>query len=224
MSETLSNIEYAHKIHEKNHGSSSSEWIEILEVVALAIVAVATAWSGYQAAKWDGHSAEQYSRASRATVQSQAKSAMAKQDTLYDVITFNGWVGAKLRGDETLTAFFERRFRPEWATAFAAWIKLDPMNNPSAPPGPMMMAEYSNANQTEAAKLEEEASHEFEHGVAARQTGDQYVKVTVLLATGLLLVALGQRFKRRGPRIVLVAIALTLLVGSTAYLAMLPRA
>lgn len=224
MSETLSNIEYAHKIHEKNHGTGPAEWIELLEAVALAVVAVATAWSSFQAAKWDGHSAEEYSRASQATVKSQTKSAMARQDTLYDVVTFNGWVGAKLRGDEKLTAFFERRFRAEYAVAFTAWIKLDPINNPSAPPGPMAVPEYFNANAAESATLEQAASHAFEAGVKMRETGDQYVKVTVLLATGLLLVALGQRFKLRAPRVAIVVIALTLLAGSAAYLLTLPRA
>ena len=31
--------------------------VEILEAVLLAVVAIATAWSGYQAAKWDGENA-----------------------------------------------------------------------------------------------------------------------------------------------------------------------
>jgi hypothetical protein len=33
------------------------ELVEILEAVLLAIVAIGTAWSGYQAAKWDGRQA-----------------------------------------------------------------------------------------------------------------------------------------------------------------------
>src|SRR3546814_20453856 len=32
--------------------------VEILEALLLAVVAVATAWSGYHAAKWDGRQAE----------------------------------------------------------------------------------------------------------------------------------------------------------------------
>jgi hypothetical protein len=34
------------------------EVVEILEAFLLAIVAIATAWSGYQAARWDGREAE----------------------------------------------------------------------------------------------------------------------------------------------------------------------
>jgi hypothetical protein len=51
---------------------ASSRWeeiVEILEAVLLAIVAVATAWSGYQAAKWDGRQSELYGVASTVRIQ-----------------------------------------------------------------------------------------------------------------------------------------------------------
>jgi hypothetical protein len=62
---------------------------------------------------------------------SQEKATLAGQDHLYDITTFDGWVGAKVSGRDKLAAFYERRFRPEYATAFSAWLKLDPINNPS---------------------------------------------------------------------------------------------
>jgi hypothetical protein len=133
MPEATSNIEFAHKIHEQghHHGSPSgshAEWVEILEAVVLAIVAIATAWSGYQASRWGALSAENYSRASRTTVLSQEKATLAGQDRLYDIVTFNGWVASKVAGRDKLAAFYERRFRPEYAIAFQAWWKLDPIN------------------------------------------------------------------------------------------------
>ena len=39
------------------------EVIEIIEAFILALVAVATAWSGYQAAEWAGKRAEEYAKA-----------------------------------------------------------------------------------------------------------------------------------------------------------------
>ncbi len=69
MAETTSNIEFAHKIHEQ-------------------AVAVLTAWSGYQAAKWDAESAEAYARASSTTVAGQEQQTLAGQDHLYDIVTF----------------------------------------------------------------------------------------------------------------------------------------
>jgi hypothetical protein len=229
MPEATSNVEFAHKIHEQGHHHESSsgsraEWVEILEAVLLAIVAIATAWSGYEASRWGALSAENYSRASRTTVLSQEKATLAGQDRLYDIVTFNGWVASKVASRDKVAAFYERRFRPEYAIAFQAWSKLDPINNPSAPQGPIFMPEYKNANAAESAQLAEQAKAYFEKGVSTRDTGDDYIKVTVFLATVLLLTALSQRFKVLGPRIAVAAVAVVLLCISGYWLLILPRA
>jgi len=230
MPEVTSNVEFAHRIHEHGHTASAAsahgraQWVEIVEAVVLAIVAVVTAWSGYQAAKWDALSAQHYNLSSRAAIASQERATLAGQDRLYDITTFNGWVAATMAGNKKLSAFYERRFRPEYGTAFIAWQKLDPVNNPLAPPGPIFMAEYKNANAQESSKRGEEAESSFEKAVSMRETGDQYVKVTVLLATVLFLTALSQRFEIFGPRVVVGATAFVLLVTATLWMLTFPRA
>src|SRR5271163_822201 len=111
MPEATSNVEFAHKIHEHGHHPSASsgreQWVEIAEAVVLAIVAVAPAWSGYQAAVWDALSSQHYSLSSSAGVQSQEKATLAGQDRIYDIVTFNGWVAAKVAGKEKLMDFYE---------------------------------------------------------------------------------------------------------------------
>jgi hypothetical protein len=69
-----------------------------------------------------------------------------------------------------------------------------------------------------------EARSYFEKGVSTRETGDHYIKVSVFLATVLLLTALGQRFRTSGPRIVVLAAAFVLLIISTFWIFNLPRA
>jgi hypothetical protein len=229
MSEATSNVEFAQKIHESRHEhplptDRRSKWVEIIEALVLAIVAVATAWSGYQAAKWDALSARNYNLASRTTAISEEKATLAGQDRLYDITTFNAWVYAKIAGRDRLATFYERRFRPEYAIAFAAWWKLDPINNPTAPPGPIFMAEYANANGQASANLNHQAQKYFEDGGGMRETGDRYVKVTVFLATVLLLTALGQRFEIVGARVAVLLVAFGLLVMSTFWILTLPRA
>ncbi len=86
------------------------------------------------------------------------------------------------------------------------------------------MAEYTNVNSQESAKLAQQAQLHFEKGVSMRDTGDKYVRVTVFLATVLLLTALSQRFKIFGPRVAVVAVALVLLVMSTYWILTFPRA
>jgi hypothetical protein len=229
MVESTSNVEFANKVIEHAHHPPSSaesrtKWVEIAEAIVLAIVATSTAWSGYQAAKWDALSAQNYNLASRTTVLSQEKATLAGQDRLYDITTFNGWVLAKTSGNDRLAAYFQRRFRPEYATAFAAWQLLDPFNNPSAPIGPIFMPEYTSANGQESASLTQEAKTYYQKAVSTRETGDNYVRVTVFLATVLLLTALSQRFEILGPRIAVVAVAFVLLIISTYWVLTYPRA
>jgi hypothetical protein len=229
MVESTSNIEFANKVIEHAHRrrslpESRTKWVEIAEAIVLAIVATSTAWSGYQAAKWDALSAQNYNLASRTTVLSQEKATLAGQDRLYDITTFNGWVLAKTNGNDRLAAYFQRRFRPEYATAFAAWQEFDPFNNLSAPVGPIFMPEYTNANGQESANLAQEARAYYQEAVSTRETGDNYVRVTVFLATVLLLTALSQRFEILGPRVAVVAVACALLIISIYWVLTYPRA
>src|SRR5947199_8834249 len=92
---------------------SRFETIEIIEAVILALVAVATAWSGYQAAKWAGNRAEQYAEASRLRVTAEGLATLAGQERIYDSDTFNSWLAAKLRGQAESAEFFERPLRYE---------------------------------------------------------------------------------------------------------------
>jgi hypothetical protein len=229
MVESTSNIEFANKVIEHAHHRSSpaesrTKWVEIAEAIVLAIVATSTAWSGYQAAKWDALSAQNYNLASRTTVLSQEKATLAGQDRLYDITTFNDWVFAKTSGNDRLAAYFQRRFRPEYATAFAAWQEFNPFNNLSAPVGPIFMPEYTNANGQESANLAQEARAYYQEAVSTRETGDRYVRVTVFLATVLLLTALSQRFEILGPRVAVVAVACALLIISMYWVLTYPRA
>jgi len=228
MSEATTNIEFAHNVLEKRHHGAPSErraaWVEIVEVTVLSIVALATAWSGYQAARWGALSAKNYALATRTSVRGQVRATLVGQDRLYDIVTFNGWIAANTAGNKKLAALYERRFRTEYKIAFAAWQKLDPFNNDSAPPGPTFMAEYVNTNSQMSERLVDESREYFERGVSSRETGDNYVKVTVFLATVLLLTALSQRVKIVGPRIALVSVASILLLISTYWILILPRA
>ena len=229
MPEQSSNVEIAHKINEQahRHGSGShrqSPLVEIAEAIVLAVVAVATAWSGYQATKWDAVSNQNYSLAASTNMKAQERATLAGQDRLYDIVTFNGWIAAESAGNKTLTTTYERRFRPEYTVAFLAWQKLDPLHNTAAPSGPIFMPEYTNAHADESKKLVAEAKGYFEQGVNTRETGDHYVKVSVFLATVLLLTALGQRFDILVPRIVLLIVAFVLLLFSTFWILTLPRA
>jgi len=224
--EPSSNVAHGLSANDRHALSSTSHgrWLGLVEAFVLASVAIATAWSGYQAARWDGISSRAYTLYERYTVLSQEKMTLAGQDRLYDIITFNGWTAAKVAGRNDLAAYYQRRFRPEYAVAFSAWSKLNPFHNRKAPAGPIFMQQYKNANALEAGRLEAKSMLYFKDGVKSRQQSEDYVRVTVFLATVLFLTALSQRFEFAGPRAIIAGIAAILLLFSLFWIITLPRA
>jgi hypothetical protein len=221
-----SNIEIAKHLseHEESAESAGHALLEIVEALVLAIVAIATAWSGYQAALWTGHQSELYGQASKLRVQAEGAAATANQERLYNASTVVEWLKAEAQGQKKLSDLFERRFLPEFRPAFEAWKKTDPLNNPGAPAGPQLMTEYRSSKTEEAARLNSQATEVFEQGTKGREIADQYVRATVTLATVLLLIAISQRFKTRGVRVGLLVIAALLLCFPVSHILLLPRA
>lgn len=231
MPEGPSNVEIAHHLHEHGHPGDHDESaakrretiFEIFEVALLAVVAIATAWSGYQSALWDGRSAKLYGTSSRIRIQATQTGTRAGQEQLYDATTVNSWLQAKLTGESDLASEFENRFRLEFRPAFNAWLATNPLTNPHAPPGPLFMPQYRNAASDRAAALDRHASDVFEEGSHARETGDKYVRTTVLLATVLFLIAVSQRFAIFTVRTVLLVVGLALLGVALYSISTYPR-
>jgi len=199
------------------------EVIEIIEALILALVAVATAWSGYQAAEWAGKRAELYAKANQLRVTAEGLATLAGQERIYDSDTFNSWLAAKLDGKAEAAEFFERRFRDEYRTAFAAWMNTDPFKNAQAPPGPIFMPEYHDAKHEQFLGLNKQAAEIADQGTKSGETGDQYVRITVFLAAVLLITAIGQRFRFKSVRVVFMILAALLLCLPLWQLVVLPR-
>jgi hypothetical protein len=228
MLESLGPLRYVirrlDQVRESGDTSKSRfEAIEIIEALILALVAVATAWSGYQAAQWAGKRAADYAKADRLRVTAEGLATLAGQERIYDNDNFNSWLAAKLDGKTEAAEFFERRFRGEYRLAFAAWMKTDPFNNTQAPPGPIFMPDYHNAKHEQFLGLTKQASDIADQGAKSGETGDQYVRITVLLATVLLITAIGQRFRFKSVRVVFMILAWLLLCVPFWHLLMLPR-
>ena len=230
MGEANANTEIARHLHEHGHAHGLKQkdrherTIEILEAVLLAFVAILTAWSGYQAARWDGESAREYATSSRLRIESDQFFGRSGQTLDYNAGTFNTWLEATAKGDEKLAALMVRRFTPEYRVAFEDWLKLDPLKNPDAPAGPRYMPSYRDPLADKSTELAAESSKEFDTAVHSRETGEKYVRITVILATVLFLIALGQRFDVRGVRVGVLTVAGVLLTYGVIVLAMLPRA
>jgi hypothetical protein len=230
MTEHSANVEIAQHIDEharaprEEPGRRTEEILEIAQAVLLALVAIATAWSGYQAARWDSSSAQLYGQSSRMRSMAVQHQTTAGQLYLYDTTTFDFWLNATVTGDVQLADIYVARFRPEYRVAFDAWIMLDPLHNPGAPPGPSFVPQYHVAEAELAATLDTKASAAFDAASRARDYGDDYVRVTVFLAAVLFLVAVSQRFRIFSVRVGVLALALVLLAYSGYELLTYPHA
>ena len=109
--------------------------VEILEVSLLAIVAIATAYSGYQGTQWGGEQARLYGLASSTRFEAEAASTLGGQELVADASFFTAWLQAHEAGHRQLETMLENRFTPEYAAAFDDWLALDPFTNPDVPRG-----------------------------------------------------------------------------------------
>jgi hypothetical protein len=190
-------------------------WEPLAEVIAtlvLALATVATAWSGYQAARWGGEQSSSYSQAGALRTESVRASNQAGNLIQIDIGLFTNWVNAFAAGDQQLTGFYEDRFRDEFKPAFEAWIATEPVANPDAPSTPFEMPEYRVSAAEESSILEEQAAESFAKGEAANEIGDNYILNTVFLASVLFLGGIASRFKAMSARWVILLFSLGILV------------
>src|SRR5258708_15348977 len=171
------NIEIARHLSERPGPRSPEpsriyEILEIVEAILLALVACATAWSGYQAARWDSQQSELYGRSSKLRVEAEAFSVRSNQERQYNASNVNEWLKAEVHGEPSLAELFERRFLPEFRPAFEAWKKTDPLHNPNAPAGPAPMPEYHYKSNAEFTRLDHEPTEFFEQGTQPPEPGD----------------------------------------------------
>ncbi len=122
--------------------------VELVATVLLAFAAVATAWSGYQATRWNGEQAKASSRTNALRIDAARAQGLAEAQKQVDVATFIQWVDAYAQNQAELTEFYEARFRAEFQPAFAAWLATRPLMNPDAPKTPFVMPQYKLAAES----------------------------------------------------------------------------
>ena len=76
----------------------TDRWFQVFTAIMLGVVAVATAWSGYQATRWAGEQSTLYAQASALRVESTRDSTLAGQYKLNDFIRVNNWLNAYSTG------------------------------------------------------------------------------------------------------------------------------
>jgi len=181
--------------------------VEVVVAVVLSISGLMTAWAGYQGALWDGKQAEFYTRAGELrTIASRARlevdSWRSNERELFAL-----WQQASLRGEAKLADFYKSRFPADLRPAFDAWMALDPMTKPGAPPGPLFMPGYRPQGSDKAEALDGQSDAATRQGQKANAVSDRFTQGGLFLATSMFFGGIGQVFKADRVKLALLAIA-----------------
>jgi len=196
--------------------------VDLFATILLAVAAVGTAWSTYQSTQWRGDQAVDTSKATAARIQSSEASTRAGQLTQVDIATFIQWVDASVHGDEKLARFYRKRFREEFAPAFAAWIATKPKTNPNAPLTPFAMPQYRVSKAQEATRLNTLAGTHADAASEANQRADDDILAVVLFASSLFFAGISTKLHSLRHREVLLGIGWLTFLGTAIWLATLP--
>jgi hypothetical protein len=199
-----------------------ASWVEVVATVILALAAVATAWSGYQASRWHGEQAIAFGHANAARADSTRASTLADTQTEIDVTTFTQWVDAYARHETELAEFYRKRFRKEFQPAMAAWLATQPLRNANAPLTPFAMPNYRLAATAQAERLQVAAEAAAAEARRDIQHANNYVLAVVLFSAVLFFGGISTRLTSPRPRAVLLGIGCAVLVGTLAWVATLP--
>ena len=198
------------------------ERLEVVATVLLSLATVATAWSGYQASRWNGEQAKAFSRASTLRDASNKADALANAQTQIDVATFTQWVNAYAQDQTELADFYFARFRPEFKPAVDAWVATRPRRNPGAPLTPFAMPEYKVAARTEAERLQAGAEAQSASARTNVQRATNYVLCVVLFAAVLFFAGISTKLRTPGVRRFLLGFGVVLFLGTVVWLATFP--
>jgi hypothetical protein len=188
--------------------------VEHVAVALLAITAVLTAWSGFEASKWSGEMSISFSRASTQRIEASREATRAEAARAVDLQVFGIWLEATSENNRALEEFARDRFTDHFAPAFDEWLATRPLKNPDAPRSPFAMDSYVPPGEVEAQEADARADDYFAAALADNQRGDNYTLLTVLFALVLFFGALSNRFgSERKSWTILVGAGVLLLAG-----------
>ena len=196
--------------------------VELVATILLAVAAVATAWSSYQATRWNGEQAKASGKTNGLRIQAARAAGLGAAQTEVDVATFIEWVGAHAAGDQRLETFYVDRFRAEFRPAFDAWVATDPFVTAGAPPTPFAMSEYELAANEEAARLDREAEASAAEVAKSIQRSGNYVLGVVLFSVALFFAGISTKLKSRPLRIALLVTGCVVFLMTAGWISTFP--
>lgn len=194
-----------------------SEAREIIAVFLLSVMAILTAWCGFESSKWGGQMSIQFSQASGARIQSVDLASESRDARAVDLTIYSQWVEAVASGDQALADYLRDRFTPAFTIAFDQWeADGEDLKSPFAEPS------YVPVGTEESAAASKLADEKFEAALESNQRGDNYSILTVLFAMVLFFTAMSERSRSRWAGWFLLSLGAVVAVAGGIILATFP--
>jgi hypothetical protein len=198
--------------------------LEIFAVVLLGLATVGTAWCGYQAARWNGEEGDLARQSSDLRIEAARLFGLATQAVAFDANLVAQYAQAVVDGETELQAFYrETLFRPQFLPVLDRWeAAIEAGDGP--PPRLLEDEEYLEQELAGYEEVVAEAEALTDESLVAGENGDDYVLVTLLLATALFFAGVTTSFRVRLARLALLAGAACTIAYAAGRLADLPVA
>ena len=178
-----------------NPVSRRERWFETWSAVLMSVATIATAWCAYQSAEWGGEQSFMLGESMRAGREASLNASLASQRRSLDAALFMEWVGAIATDNEKLEEFYLQRFRPGMRVAVDAWLAMEPLTNPDAPPHPFVLPEYTVEQDSISTAAELESKETWALARQYDERGDRYVLLTVMFASVLFFGGISEKFE-----------------------------
>jgi hypothetical protein len=187
--------------------SSRTDRGEIASAIVIALSGLLIAFASYQSELWGGEENLNLSRANILYTQAARTWSRSNTQQAVELQLFSRWMEADAHGDAGLARLYASRVPSDARAAFQAWQALRPQTNPAAPPSPLAMPQYAPAGPAQAKALESKGDEGFKEGRHARRISDSFSQAGTILSTALFCGGIGQTFRGRAARGVLLALS-----------------
>ena len=193
----------------------------MIAVFMLGIATIGTAWSGYQASRWNQEQSDIAREGSDLRVEANRQFGLATQTILYDANLVTQYAKAVSDGDEELQDFYKSTlFRPGFLPVIERWQAA--VRAGETPPRLLEDGEYLEGQLAPYEETQAKSEAKDVESKDAGQNADDYVLLTLILASALFFAGVTTSFKLELARLLLLGLAAVLLAYSISQIATLP--
>jgi hypothetical protein len=200
---------------------SDNRLTEMIAVLLLGVATIGTAWCGYQASRWNQDQNEIARQGSDLRVEANRQFGLATQGIVYDTNLVAQYAKAVVDGDTQLEKFYrETLFRPQFLPVLERWQSA--IEDGESPTRLLEDPDYVDSQFGDYQNTQASAEVKDVAATEAGENGDDYVLLTLLLASALFFAGVTTSFKMQMARLVLLALASVLIAYCLSRIATLP--